>query len=42
MNKSPIDTEAFMKAFPSLVKDTESEVILCVPYIDLFKAMEMA
>lgn len=42
MNKSPIDTEEFMNVFPSLVKDTESEVVLCVPYIDLFKAMEMA
>ena len=42
MNKSPIDTEEFMNAFPSLVKDADSEVVLCVPYIDLFKAMEMA
>ena len=42
MNKSPIDTEEFMNAFPSLVKDADSEVIICVPYIDLFKAMEMA
>ena len=42
MNKSPMDTEEFMNAFPSLVKDADSEVVLCVPYIDLFKAMEMA
>ena len=42
MNKSPIDTVEFMNAFPSLVKDAESEIVLCVPYIDLFKAMEMA
>lgn len=42
MNKSPMDTEEFMKAFPSLVGDTENEVVLCVPYIDLYKAMEMA
>lgn len=42
MNKSPIETEEFMKVFPCLVENTESEVILCVPYIDLFKAMEMA
>ena len=42
MNKSPFDTEEFMIAFPSLVKDADSEVVLCVPYIDLFKAMEMA
>lgn len=42
MNKSPMDTEEFMKAFPGLVKNTESEVVLCVPYIDLYKAIEMA
>ena len=42
MNKSPLETEEFMKSFPSLVKDTENEVILCVPYVDLFIAMKMA
>ena len=42
MNKSPMDTEEFLKACPSLVEGTESEVVLCIPYIDLFKAMEMA
>ena len=42
MNKSPEDAKVFMQSFPELVKDSESEVVLCVPYIDLFKAMEMA
>ena len=42
MNKNPIDTAKFMEAFPALVKDTTDEVVLCVPFIDLFKAMEMA
>lgn len=42
MNKSPIDTVEFMNAFPSLVKEADSEVVLCVPYINLFKAMKMA
>ena len=42
MNKSPIDVKAFMENFPSLVKDTENEVILCVPFIDLIEATELA
>ena len=42
MNKSPIDTEEFMKVFPNLVEGTESEVVLCVPYIDLPVAVEVA
>lgn len=42
MNKSPIDVKAFMENFPSLVKDTENEVILCVPFVDLIEATELA
>ena len=42
MNKSPLDVKEFMNFFPDLVKDTENEVILCVPYIDLHLAMELA
>ena len=42
MNKNPMDTAKFMEVFPELVKDTTDEVVLCVPYVDLFKAMEMA
>ena len=42
MNKSPGDVKEFMKSFNGLVEDTENEVILCVPYIDLWMAMELA
>lgn len=41
MNKSPVDVAAFMTNFPELVKDTENEVILCVPYIDVWMALEL-
>ncbi len=41
MNKSPKDVEEFMKIFPSLVSDTENEVILCVPFVDLCKANKL-
>lgn len=42
MNKSPADVEEFMSAFSTLVENTRNEVILCVPYIDLFTAIEKA
>ncbi len=41
MNKSPKDVKEFMQTFPALVKDTENEVVLCVPYIDLGIAIEL-
>ena len=41
MNKSPSDVVDFMSTFPELVKDTENEVILCVPFIDLMEAMKL-
>ena len=41
MNKSPKDVKAFMENFLGLVKDTENEVILCVPFIDLAEAIEL-
>lgn len=41
MNKSPVDVAAFMTTFPELVKNAENEVILCVPYIDVWMAMEL-
>ena len=41
MNKSPKDVEEFMERFPGLVSDTENEVILCVPFIDLCKAVNL-
>lgn len=42
MNKSPKDVEEFMESFPGLVGDTENEVILCVPFIDLCKAVKLS
>lgn len=42
MNKTPAETKEFMKIFPSLVKDTEDEVVICVPFVDLADAIELA
>lgn len=42
MNKSPVDVETFMKNFPTLVKDSDAEVVLCVPYVDLKTAIDLA
>lgn len=42
MNKSPNDVEKFMENFPTLVKDADVEVVLCVPYIDLKTALSLA
>ena len=39
MNKLPNETMAFIDELAPFVKDTESEVVLCVPYIDLFYAL---
>jgi triosephosphate isomerase len=39
MNMLPDETIKFIEEFAPLVKDTENEVILCVPYIDLFYAL---
>ena len=36
MNKLPNEAIAFIEELIPLVKDTQNEVILCVPYIDLF------
>ena len=36
MNMLPNETIEFIDKFAPLVKDTENEVILCVPYTDLF------
>ncbi len=38
MNMLPGDTINFIEGLAPLVKDTENEVILCVPYTDLFYA----
>ena len=39
MNMLPNEAISFIEEFAPLVKDTENEVILCVPYTDLFYAL---
>ena len=39
MNMLPNEAIDFIEKFAPLVKDTENEVILCVPYTDLFYAL---
>ena len=39
MNMLPNEAIAFIEEFIPLVKDTENEVVLCVPYTDLFYAL---
>ena len=39
MNMLPNETIQFIEELAPLVKETENEVILCVPYIDLFYAL---
>ena len=39
MNMLPNETIEFIEKFEPLVKDTKNEVILCVPYTDLFYAL---
>ena len=39
MNMLPNEALAYIEEFIPLVKDTENEVILCVPYTDLFYAL---
>lgn len=39
MNMLPNETIQFIEELVPLVRDTENEVILCVPYVDLFYAL---
>lgn len=39
MNMLPNETIEYIEKFEKLVKDTQNEVILCVPYTDLFYAL---
>ncbi len=39
MNMLPNETIEYIEKFSKLVKDTKNEVILCVPYTDLFYAL---
>lgn len=42
MNKNIQETETYINELKELVKDTQSEVIICVPFIDLCKAVKTA
>lgn len=42
MNKTPSETKALINEMKPLVKDADCDVVLCVPYIDVFAAMEAA
>ena len=42
MNMLPNETIEFIEKFEPLVKDTNNDVILCVPYTDLFYALNFA
>ena len=42
MNMLPNETIEYIDSFSKLVKDTENEVILCVPFTDLFYALMTA
>ena len=42
MNMLPGDTVSFIEELAPLVKDSKNEVILCVPYTDLFYAWHTA
>ena len=39
MNKLPNEAISFIEQLTPLVKDTDNEVVLCVPYIDLFYSL---
>ncbi len=42
MNKTPDEAVALINEIKPLVADTDCDVVACVPYIDLFAAMEAA
>ena len=42
MNMLPNEAIAYIEEFEKLVKDTKNEVILCVPYTDLFYCLNYA
>ncbi len=42
MNKTPDEATALINAIKPLVADADCDVVACVPYIDLFAAMEAA
>ena len=42
MNKTPDETAALIEEIKPLVADADCDVVVCVPYIDLFAAMKAA
>ena len=42
MNKTPDETKALIEEMKPLVKDADCDVVLCVPYVDLYAALEAA
>ena len=42
MNMLPNEAMEYIQTFEGLVKDTQNEVILCVPYTDLFYCLNLA
>lgn len=40
MNKTPDETKALIEEMKPLVKDADCDVVLCVPYVDLYAALE--
>ena len=42
MNKTPAETTALIEEIKPLVADADCDVVVCVPYIDLFAAIEAA
>ncbi|MCD7827318.1 MAG: triose-phosphate isomerase [Clostridiales bacterium] len=42
MNKTPSEAKALIEEMKPLVKDADCDVVLCVPYVDVFAAMEAA
>ena len=42
MNMLPNETMDYVTKLEELVKDTTNDVIICVPYIDLFYAINLA
>ena len=40
MNKTPDETKALIEEMKPLVKDADCDVVLCVPFVDLYAALE--
>ena len=42
MNKTPAETTVLIEEMKPLVKDADCDVVLCVPFVDLYAALEAA